>query len=49
MPRSDLPAAIRESESLRKTQHTWPPADEGADPEGKGLIGVMDDELGFVD
>jgi beta-1,4-N-acetylglucosaminyltransferase len=46
---SDLPAAIRQSESLRKTLHAWPPHDDGADPSGKGLIGVMDDELGFVD
>ena len=47
--RSDLPAAIRQSESLRKTQPPWPPADTGEDPSGKGLVGVMDDELGFVD
>ena len=46
---SDLPAAIRRSESLRNTQSPWPPADTGEDPSGKGLIGVMDDELGFVD
>lgn len=46
---SDLPAAIRQSETLRQKRHPWPPANEGADPSGKGLIGVMDDELGFVD
>lgn len=46
---SDLPAAIRQSESLRKTQNPWPPADTGEDPSGKGLVGVMDDEMGFVD
>lgn len=46
---SDLPAAIRQVESLRKKQNCWPPVDEGADPTGKGLLGVMDDELGFVD
>lgn len=46
---SNLPAAIRRSESLRKTQNPWPPADTGEDPSGKGLVGVMDDELGFVD
>lgn len=45
----DLPAAIRRSECLRNTQSPWPPADTGEDPSGKGLIGVMDDELGFVD
>ena len=46
---SDLPAAIRQSESLRKAQKIWPPADTQDDPSGKGLVGVMDDELGFVD
>ncbi|KAM0795220.1 hypothetical protein BDR22DRAFT_894339 [Usnea florida] len=45
----DLPAALGRSESLRNTQSSWPPADTGEDPSGKGLIGVMDDELGFVD
>lgn len=45
----DLPAAIRRSESLRKTQNPWPPADTGEDPSSKGLMGVMDDEMGFVD
>ncbi|KAK3173339.1 hypothetical protein OEA41_006668 [Lepraria neglecta] len=45
----DLPAAIRQSESLRKSRNAWPPRNEREDPSGKGLIGVMDDELGFVD
>ena len=47
--RSDLAAAIRQSESLRKTHKPWPPADTGDDPSAKGLVGIMDDELGFVD
>ena len=46
---SDLPAAIRQSESLRKGQKIWPPTDAEEDLSGKGLVGVMDDELGFVD
>ena len=46
---SDLPAAIRQSENLRKSPTVWPPSNEREDPSGKGLIGVMDDELGFVD
>ena len=46
---SDLPAAIRQSESLRKAGKRWPPADTREDPSGKGLVGIMDDELGFVD
>ena len=47
--RSDLPAAIRQSESQRKTHKPWPPADTGEDSSRKGLVGIMDDELGFVD
>ena len=47
--RSDLPAAILQSENLRRDQKGWPPDDKQADPSGKGLLGVMDDELGFVD
>ena len=46
---SDLPAAIHQCESLRKKQNVWPPDNKEADPSGKGLIGIMDDELGFVD
>ncbi|KAK4694116.1 hypothetical protein P7C71_g3410, partial [Lecanoromycetidae sp. Uapishka_2] len=46
---SDLSAALRLSESLRKSQQAWPPDNSAEDPSGKGLIGVMDDELGFVD
>lgn len=46
---SDLPAAIQQSESQRKTPKPWPPADTGEDSSGKGLVGIMDDELGFVD
>ena len=47
--RSDLPAAIRLTESLRKAQRPWPPVNTEEDISGKGLVGVMDDELGFVD
>ncbi|KAL2045152.1 hypothetical protein N7G274_002233 [Stereocaulon virgatum] len=46
---NDLSAAIYQSESLRKSRSTWPPSNEKEDPSGNGLIGVMDDELGFVD
>lgn len=46
---SDLPAAIEEAERLREKQHVWPPDNRAADPSGRGLIGVMDDEMGFVD
>ena len=46
---SDLPAAIRQAEVLRDKQHAWPPDNKEADPSGRGLAGVMDDEMGFVD
>ncbi|MCJ1435390.1 N-acetylglucosaminyldiphosphodolichol N-acetylglucosaminyltransferase catalytic subunit alg13 [Xylographa pallens] len=44
----DLAAAVGESEALRKRQKAWPPG-RGGEAEGRGLVGVMDDEMGFVD
>ncbi|MCJ1250420.1 N-acetylglucosaminyldiphosphodolichol N-acetylglucosaminyltransferase catalytic subunit alg13 [Trapelia coarctata] len=44
-----LAAAIAESEALRVRQKAWPPANSGHDPSGRGLAGIMDDEMGFVD
>ena len=46
---SDLPAAIRESEVSRKQPQPWPSSDRGDDFSGRGLAGVMDEEMGFVD
>lgn len=46
---SDLSQALSESEILRKKQSAWPPSNKGHDPSGRGLAGVMDDEMGFVD
>ncbi|MCJ1303953.1 N-acetylglucosaminyldiphosphodolichol N-acetylglucosaminyltransferase catalytic subunit alg13 [Hypocenomyce scalaris] len=46
---SNLPSAIRQSEAKRASQKTWPPVNSGEDPSGRGLAGVMDDEMGFVD
>ena len=43
----DLAAAVGEVEALRRRQRTWPPGGKGE--EGRGLMGVMDDEMGFVD
>ncbi|KAL9000592.1 MAG: hypothetical protein Q9169_000885 [Polycauliona sp. 2 TL-2023] len=43
----NLSAALAESDILRKNRQTWPPKDNGADPSGRGLAGVMDDEMGF--
>jgi beta-1,4-N-acetylglucosaminyltransferase len=48
-PYSDLAAAIAESEKLREKQKSWPPVNSGEDPSGRGLAGVMEDEMGFVD
>ncbi|MCJ1415234.1 N-acetylglucosaminyldiphosphodolichol N-acetylglucosaminyltransferase catalytic subunit alg13 [Xylographa parallela] len=44
----DLAAAIGEVEALRKRQKAWPPG-RGGEEKGRGLVGVMDDEMGFVD
>jgi len=38
-----------ESENLRQRQKEWPPVNSGEDPSRRGLAGVMDDEMGFVD
>ncbi|KAL8970686.1 MAG: hypothetical protein Q9183_001396 [Haloplaca sp. 2 TL-2023] len=46
---NDLPAALRESEVLRKERRAWPPDNRIADPSGRGLAGVMDEEMGFYD
>ncbi|KAI4277701.1 MAG: hypothetical protein LQ337_001575 [Flavoplaca oasis] len=45
----NLSAALAESDILRRTRQTWPPPNDGADPSGRGLAGVMDDEMGFYD
>ena len=46
---SALPTAVCQAELLREKQHAWPPNNKEADPSGRGLAGVMDDEMGFVD
>ncbi|MCJ1352578.1 MAG: N-acetylglucosaminyldiphosphodolichol N-acetylglucosaminyltransferase catalytic subunit alg13 [Icmadophila ericetorum] len=46
---NDLPSALRKCEASRKKSKNWPPPNRGHDPLGKGLAGVMDDEMGFVD
>ncbi|KAI4155628.1 MAG: hypothetical protein L6R39_001195 [Caloplaca ligustica] len=45
----NLPAALSESEVHRKKLKSWPPNNRGADPTGRGLAGVMDEEMGFYD
>lgn len=46
---SDLAASLGELEERRNRKNVWPPDNNKVDPEGKGLQGVMEDELGFVD
>ncbi|KAL9597611.1 MAG: hypothetical protein Q9219_005050 [cf. Caloplaca sp. 3 TL-2023] len=45
----DLPAALSKAELQRKKLRSWPPIDHAIDPSGKGLAGVMDEEMGFYD
>jgi hypothetical protein len=44
---SELPTALRESEKRSKARKEWKPARQGADPTGRGVVGVMDEELGY--
>lgn len=43
----NLPNVLRHVESLRQRIQDWPPRNAGGD--GRGLVGIMDDEMGFVD
>ncbi|MCJ1371175.1 N-acetylglucosaminyldiphosphodolichol N-acetylglucosaminyltransferase catalytic subunit alg13 [Loxospora ochrophaea] len=45
----NLPGAIQQSEVLRTKQQVWPPVNTTYDSSGRGLVGIMDDEMGFVD
>ncbi len=45
----DLPAALEAAERLKKRMKEWPPINSGADPVERGAIGVLDEEMGFVD
>lgn len=46
---SDLAAALGELENKRNRKNVWPPDNSRVDPEGKGVEGAMEDQLGFVD
>jgi beta-1,4-N-acetylglucosaminyltransferase len=46
---SNLAASIPEAEKLRKRNGQWPPPNNGEDSYKRGLAGVMDDEMGWVD
>ncbi|KAF2812046.1 uncharacterized protein BDZ99DRAFT_383857 [Mytilinidion resinicola] len=45
----DLPATIAKSEELRIRHKSWPPVNSGAHRQARGLAGVMDEEMGFLD
>jgi len=44
---TDLAAALKEAEVLRQRQRSWPPPNSGE--QAKGLKGVLDEEMGFLD
>ncbi|OJD11609.1 hypothetical protein AJ78_07653 [Emergomyces pasteurianus Ep9510] len=44
----NLATSMRESEAFRRQMHEWPPS-VNKEHAGKGLAGVIEDELGFVD
>ena len=46
---SDLAASLGELEEKRNKKNVWPPDNSKWDPEGKGIEGAMEDQLGFVD
>ena len=45
----DLAGALQEAEDLGKRMKAWPPVNSGVHREAKGLKGVMDEEMGFLD
>lgn len=44
-----LAQALSDAETLRKRHKEWPPVNSGMHAETKGLKGVLDDEMGFLD
>lgn len=45
----NLAQALDDAEALRKRQKEWPPPNSGEHRQARGLKGVMDDEMGFLD
>ena len=45
----DLIQALDDAERLRQRQREWPPPTSGVHRQAKGLKGVMDEEMGFLD
>ncbi|KAK5120704.1 hypothetical protein LTR85_006062 [Meristemomyces frigidus] len=46
---SGLPQALQDAEKLRQRQKEWPPVNSGVHRQAKGLKGVLDEEMGFLD
>jgi len=46
---ANLAAAVQEAETLRRRKNEWPPVNSGDKAQQRGLAGVMDDEMGWVD
>ncbi|KAI6814501.1 hypothetical protein KC315_g13396 [Hortaea werneckii] len=44
-----LPKALQDAEQLRQRQKAWPPVNAGVQREAKGLKGILDEEMGFLD
>ncbi|KAI7233153.1 hypothetical protein KC330_g5507 [Hortaea werneckii] len=44
-----LPKALQDAEQLRQRQKGWPPVNAGVQREAKGLKGILDEEMGYLD
>ena len=44
-----LVEALNEADKLGKKQKAWPPPNSGVHRQARGLKGVMDEEMGFLD
>ena len=45
----NLGEALQEAETLRVKQKSWPPVNAGVQRQAKGLKGILDEEMGFLD
>ncbi len=45
----DLSGALRASEQLRERAKKWPPVNSGTHRRARGLAGVLDEEMGYLD
>lgn len=44
-----LAQALVDAEALRQRKQIWPPPNSGVHREARGLKGVLDEEMGFLD